>query len=135
MGQSYTQLFYHPVFSTKERRPWLTPEIRPRVHAYLGGAIRDEGGMAVLINGTADPVSPYNGGTNARGTSRGRTLSTDATVQNFVGLNGLSGPPAVERVTGVYEQARYAPPSEALSEGDLAAVRRDLCDLAGVPAP
>jgi polyhydroxybutyrate depolymerase len=56
-------------------------------------------GMPVMIiNGTADPVSPYNGGTNARGTSRGRTLSTDATVQYFVGLNGLSGPPAIERL-------------------------------------
>jgi len=52
----------------------------------------------MIINGTADPVSPYNGGTNGRGTSRGRTLSTDATVQYFVGLNGLSGAPAVERL-------------------------------------
>jgi polyhydroxybutyrate depolymerase len=52
----------------------------------------------MIINGTADPVSPYNGGTNSRGTSRGRTLSTDATVQYFVSLNGLSGPPAVERL-------------------------------------
>jgi polyhydroxybutyrate depolymerase len=52
----------------------------------------------MIINGTADPVSPYNGGSNSRGTSRGRTLSTDATVQYFVGLNGLSGPPTVERL-------------------------------------
>jgi REP element-mobilizing transposase RayT len=56
MGQSYTQLFYHLVFSTKERRPWLAPEVRSPVHAYLGGAIRDEGGMALVINGTADHV-------------------------------------------------------------------------------
>ena len=52
----------------------------------------------MIINGTADPVSLYNGGTSARGTSQGRILSTDATVQYFVGLNGLSGPPAVERL-------------------------------------
>jgi polyhydroxybutyrate depolymerase len=52
----------------------------------------------MIINGTADPVSPYNGGSNSRGTGRGRTLSTDATVQYFVGLNGLSGPPTVERL-------------------------------------
>ena len=56
-------------------------------------------GMPVMIiNGTSDPVSPYNGGTNGRGTSRGRTLSTDATVQYFLALNGLSGSPQVERL-------------------------------------
>jgi len=46
--------------------------------------------MPVLImNGTADPVSPYNGGTNGRGTALGRTLSTDETVQYFARINGL----------------------------------------------
>ncbi len=50
--------------------------------------------MPVLImNGTADPVSPYNGGTNGRGTANGRTLSTDETVQYFAKINGLDGPP------------------------------------------
>src|ERR1051326_3709488 len=50
--------------------------------------------MSVLImNGTADPVSPYNGGTNTRGTALGRTLSTDETVQYFVKINGLDGQP------------------------------------------
>ncbi len=56
MAHSYTQLLYHLVFATKERRPWLTDEVRPRVHAYLGGAIRDEGGLALLVNGVADHV-------------------------------------------------------------------------------
>src|SRR5258706_10717284 len=52
----------------------------------------------MIINGTADPVSPYNGGTNGRGTSRGRTVCTDATGQYFAGFNRLSGPPAVSRL-------------------------------------
>jgi REP element-mobilizing transposase RayT len=56
MAHTYTQLFYHLVFATKERRPWLAPEVRPRVHAYLGAALRDEGGSALVINGTADHV-------------------------------------------------------------------------------
>jgi hypothetical protein len=43
--------------------------------------------------------------------------------------------PAVARVAGLYEQARYAPPDEPLSDADLATARRDLCDLAGVSAP
>ncbi|MBA2623882.1 MAG: transposase [Chthoniobacterales bacterium] len=56
MGSSYCNLLHHVVFSTKGREPWLTPTIRPRIHQYLGGAIRDEGGIAFTINGTADHV-------------------------------------------------------------------------------
>ena len=52
----------------------------------------------MVINGTADPVNPYNGGTNARGTSRGRVLSTDQTVQYFAGLNGIADPPGATRL-------------------------------------
>lgn len=56
MSSSYCNLLYHIVFSTKRREPWLTPEIRPRTHQYLGGAIRDENGIALIVNGTADHV-------------------------------------------------------------------------------
>lgn len=56
MSSSYCNLLYHIVFSTKEREPWLTAAIRPRVHQYLGGAIRIENGIALIINGTADHV-------------------------------------------------------------------------------
>ncbi|MFQ5491009.1 MAG: IS200/IS605 family transposase [Phycisphaerae bacterium] len=56
MGHSYTNLLYHIVFATKDRRPWLVPPIATRLHAYLGGGIRDEGGTALIVNGTADHV-------------------------------------------------------------------------------
>jgi REP element-mobilizing transposase RayT len=56
MSSSYCNLLYHIVFSTKRREPWLTPEIRARTYQYLGGAIRDEEGIAMIINGTADHV-------------------------------------------------------------------------------
>jgi hypothetical protein len=39
---------------------------------------------------------------------------------------------AVDELAALYEQARYAPPSEPLPETALAAARRDLCLLAGV---
>jgi polyhydroxybutyrate depolymerase len=52
----------------------------------------------MVINGTADPVNPYEGGTNARGTSNGRTLSTDETVRYFTNVNGLADPPRVARL-------------------------------------
>ena len=56
MSASYCNLLYHIVFSTKNREPWLTSEVRSRTHQYLGGAIRDEKGIAIAINGTADHV-------------------------------------------------------------------------------
>ena len=56
MSSSYCNLLYHIVFSTKDREPWLMPSIRPRIHEYLGGAIRGEGGIALIVNGTADHV-------------------------------------------------------------------------------
>jgi polyhydroxybutyrate depolymerase len=52
----------------------------------------------MVINGTADPVNPYNGGTNGRGTSNGRTISTDETVRYFANLNGLADPPQIVRL-------------------------------------
>src|SRR5438105_9084387 len=56
MSHSYTQLIYHIVFSTKERRPWIDAAIGPRLHEYLGGGIRGEGGTAIIVNGVADHV-------------------------------------------------------------------------------
>jgi putative transposase len=56
MSSSYCNLLYHVVFSTKGREPWLAPTTRTRVHQYLGGAIRDENGVALIVNGTADHV-------------------------------------------------------------------------------
>jgi len=56
MGHTYTQLLYHIVFSTKDRRPWLTAEIRERVFDYLGGAIRSEGEHLILVGGVDDHV-------------------------------------------------------------------------------
>ena len=56
MPHSYTQLLYHIVWSTKERNPWLVDSVRDRVHAYLGGGIRSEGGTALCIGGVEDHV-------------------------------------------------------------------------------
>ena len=56
MPHSYTSLFYHIVFSTKDRYPFLTLDVRPRVFDYLGGAIRSEDGTSFVVNGVADHV-------------------------------------------------------------------------------
>jgi REP element-mobilizing transposase RayT len=56
MAHTYTQLLYHIVFSTKERRPWLRSELRARLHRYPGGAIRKEGGVAIVVGGVEDHI-------------------------------------------------------------------------------
>jgi REP element-mobilizing transposase RayT len=56
MSSSYSNLLYHIVFATKGREPWMTATIRPRIHQYLGGAIRAENGIAIIVNGTADHI-------------------------------------------------------------------------------
>jgi len=49
-------LLLHLIFSTKDRRSLITPEIRNDLFAYLGGIIREMSGTALIINGTADHV-------------------------------------------------------------------------------
>jgi len=53
---SYTNLFYHIVFSTKERRALLTDELLPRVIQYIGGIIRQLKGQLLEGGGISDHV-------------------------------------------------------------------------------
>jgi putative transposase len=56
MSDSYTNLIYHIVFSTKERRPLITPEYEPRLYEYIGGTLRGLRDVSLELNGTADHV-------------------------------------------------------------------------------
>jgi len=51
---SFNSCLVHCVFSTKERRPWLTPAIRERLWPYLGGIARENSMKALAIGGAAD---------------------------------------------------------------------------------
>jgi REP element-mobilizing transposase RayT len=53
---SHTNLLYHIVFGTKGRYPFITNELKPRLHEYLGGTVRGLGGTAFEINGINDHV-------------------------------------------------------------------------------
>lgn len=57
MGSTFFSLHYHIVFSTKERRPIISAEWKPRLHAYLGGIIRGKNGVAEIIGGVDDHVT------------------------------------------------------------------------------
>ncbi len=56
MSQSYVNLLYHIIFSTKDREPIITEKHQPRLYEYIGGIVRKQGGIALAINGTKDHV-------------------------------------------------------------------------------
>jgi len=56
MAHTFTSLLTHVIFSTKDRRPWMNPELQTRLHPYLGGIVREMRGHALKVNGTADHV-------------------------------------------------------------------------------
>jgi REP element-mobilizing transposase RayT len=56
MAHTFTNLLSHVIFSTKDRRPLITDDLRPRLHAYMGGIVGAMNGTALAIGGTADHV-------------------------------------------------------------------------------
>jgi putative transposase len=56
MSSTHTNLLYHVVFSTKERRPLITPPLRDELYAYLGGIIRGERGVLLEVGGMPDHI-------------------------------------------------------------------------------
>jgi REP element-mobilizing transposase RayT len=56
MANTYTSLYYHVVFSTKHRYPWITQEFESRIWAYLGGIAREKNMYALLVGGMEDHI-------------------------------------------------------------------------------
>lgn len=56
MAHSYTRLYYHVVFATKNRHPWITAAIQQRLYDYMGGIIKGENGDLLAAGGTDDHV-------------------------------------------------------------------------------
>jgi putative transposase len=56
MGHTFSNLLVHMIFSTRERLPTITGEIRPRLVEYLSGIARHEFGQALCIGGTENHV-------------------------------------------------------------------------------
>ena len=56
MGSTFFSLHYHIVFSTKDRRPLIRREWRPRMHSYLGGIVKGINGVAEIVGGVEDHV-------------------------------------------------------------------------------
>jgi putative transposase len=56
MPSTHTNLHYHIIFSTRDRHPSIHADWRPRLHAYMGGIIRNMEGVALAVGGVADHV-------------------------------------------------------------------------------
>ena len=56
MPSTHLSLHYHLVFSTKDRVVLIAPPWRDRLHAFLGGAVKQLGGVPESVGGVADHV-------------------------------------------------------------------------------
>ena len=56
MANTYTALYYHVVFSTKNRVAFIKPEIESRVWAYIGGVARAHKMTALQVGGIEDHI-------------------------------------------------------------------------------
>lgn len=56
MPQSLSLVIIHVTFSTKARYPFLDPDMRPKLHAYLATVTRNLGCEAYRVGGVADHV-------------------------------------------------------------------------------
>lgn len=53
---SFVSCLMHIVFSTKDRRPFITAELQERLWSYLGGIARENKMRAIKVGGVADHV-------------------------------------------------------------------------------
>ena len=51
MANTYSQIYFHVVFSTKSRVDFIRPEIENRVWAYIGGIARKHKMTAIQVGG------------------------------------------------------------------------------------
>ncbi len=56
MPQSLVKILVHIIFSTKDRRHLIDPEIEPRLFGYLSGIIENNAGRMILAGGTTDHI-------------------------------------------------------------------------------
>ena len=56
MANTYTALHYHLVFSTKNRQPWITPDLEERIWDFLGGIARKNKMKPLKTGGIEDHI-------------------------------------------------------------------------------
>ena len=61
MPQSFSRILVHLICSTKNRIPFLVPEIRPELHQYLAIGLNDIGCPSLRVGGVEDHVHLFFG--------------------------------------------------------------------------
>jgi putative transposase len=56
MANTYTSLYYHVIFSTKNRFDWIKPDLESRIWSYIGGIAREHKMTALQIGGCDDHI-------------------------------------------------------------------------------
>jgi REP element-mobilizing transposase RayT len=56
MSHAYTRLHYHIVFSTKERKTFIKPDLKDRLYGYMIGIMNNLDGVVEAIGGIEDHV-------------------------------------------------------------------------------
>jgi len=56
MARTYTQILIHAVFSTKQREPHLSEEVKAELLPYLAGSLQRMKARALIVNGPRDHV-------------------------------------------------------------------------------
>jgi len=56
MGNSHTCLRFHIIFGTKDHYPFLTGDLNARMHQYILGIVKTDGGIPIAVGGPADHV-------------------------------------------------------------------------------
>ncbi|MGH9932719.1 MAG: IS200/IS605 family transposase [Pyrinomonadaceae bacterium] len=56
MANTYSSLHYHISFSTKNREPWIFPDIEQRIWRFMGGIARRHRMTAQQIGGIEDHI-------------------------------------------------------------------------------
>ena len=56
MSSTHLSLHYHVIFATKERQAIIAPSWRDRLHAFIGGVLREMEAIPQSIGGVADHV-------------------------------------------------------------------------------
>lgn len=56
MPQSLSNILVHIVFSTKERKTYLSDDIQNELHAYIGGIVANQKGVLLKAGSVADHI-------------------------------------------------------------------------------
>ncbi len=114
MAHTYTALYYHLIYGTKNRERWITADIEERVWGYHGAVALDHGMRALRIGGVDDHIHAL--------ISAPPTLAPSSAVKLLKGASSRFIHQTFPDLAGFAWQAGYA--AMTLSRPDLPRVER-----------